>query len=105
MTRRRLATIAALGTILVIAGCGRLTRVATINQVTQTAGAAAALVLQQHLAQQYPRAHVTCAHKLIVNVGTRTSCNVTDAGTNRTVRFTFTSTHGAIDPNSITATS
>jgi hypothetical protein len=88
--------------LLVLAGCGRLNRAATINQTTQTSGAATAIALQQQLATQgFPKAQVTCAKTLIVNVGTRTSCNLTGAGAKGTVRFTFSSSHGAIDPASV----
>jgi hypothetical protein len=103
MRRRCIATAAALGAILALAGCGRLNRVATINQVTTTPGAATAAGLQQQLASQFPNARVTCSHSMIVRVGTRTACNITGAGTNRTVRFTFSNTHGAIDPASVKA--
>jgi hypothetical protein len=44
---------------------------------------------------------VTCTKKLIVNVGTTNSCILTDAGNNRTVRFTFSSKHGAIEAASV----
>jgi hypothetical protein len=105
MSHRIYLTIVALAAIVTIAGCGRLNRAATINQVTTTPGAAIAATLQQHLADEFPNARVTCAHSMIVRVGTRTACNVTEAGANRTVRFTFSTTHGAIDPASVKATS
>ena len=40
---------------------------------------------------------------MIVNVGTRTSCSLAGAGTKDTVRFTYTTSHGAIDPASVRA--
>jgi hypothetical protein len=90
--------------VMVLAGCGRLNRAATINQTTQTPGAAAATAVQRQLAKQgVPNAQVTCAKTMIVNVGTRTSCNLSGAGTKSTVRFTFSSTDGAIDPASVKA--
>jgi hypothetical protein len=48
---------------------------------------------------------VTCAKTMIVNVGTTTSCNLTGAGKSATVRFTFRSSHGAIDPASVKTSS
>jgi hypothetical protein len=93
-------------TLLALAGCGRLNRTATINQVTTTPGATAAAALEQQLASHgLSGAHVTCAKKLIVNVGTTASCILTGAGNNRAVRFTFTSSHGAIDSASVTTSS
>ena len=92
--------------VLALAGCGRLNRAATINQVKTTSGAATAVALQQQLAQHgLPGAHVICSKKMIVNVGTRTSCTLAGAGTKDIVRFTFTSSHGAIDPASVSASS
>ena len=97
----RLGALAVIG-LVVLAGCGRLNRAATINQVTTTSGAAAAAALQQQLASHgLPGARVTCAKSLIVNVGTTTSCNLTGAGGKRAVRFTFSSSNGAIDPASV----
>jgi len=91
---------------LTLAGCGRLTRAATINQVTQTPGAAAAVRVQEQLAQHgYANARVTCAKTLIVNVGTDTTCGVAGAGSNTLVRFTFTHTNGDIDLSSVEAIS
>jgi hypothetical protein len=87
--------------LVAIAGCGRLNRAATINQVTTTPGATAAAALQQQLAKQFPNAQVNCAHSMIVNVRTRTSCKLTGAEGKGTVRFTFSNSHGAIDPASV----
>jgi hypothetical protein len=99
----RLGAVAAIG-LLALAGCGRLNRAATINQVTTTSGARAAAALQQQLANHgLSGARVTCAHRLIVNVGTTTSCVLTGAGNKSTVRFTFSSTNGVIDPASVKA--
>ena len=96
----RLGALAVIG-LVVLAGCGRLNRAATINQVTTTSGAAAAAALEQQLASHgLPGARVTCAKSLIVNVGTTTACNLTGAGGKRAVRFTFSSSNGAIDPAS-----
>jgi hypothetical protein len=90
--------------LLALASCGRLTRVATINQTTQTPGAAAATALQQQLAKQgLSNARVTCAKSMVVNVGTRTSCTLSGAEGKGTVRFTFSSTDGTIDPASVKA--
>jgi hypothetical protein len=97
----RLGALAVIG-LLVLAGCGRLNRAATINQVTTTSGAAAAAALEHQMASRgLPGARVTCAKSLIVNVGTTTSCNLTGAGGKRTVRFTFSFSNGAIDPASV----
>jgi hypothetical protein len=80
---------------LALAGCGRLTRVATINQTTQTPGAAAEAALEQRLTSLgVSNPHVSCARHLIVNVGTRTTCTL--AGTKHLVSFTFTNSHGDI---------
>jgi hypothetical protein len=102
--RRRLRAAALVIGLLALAGCGRLNRAATINQVTLTPGAPAATALQQQLAQKgFPNARVSCAKSLIVNVGTRTACSLSGAGTNSTVRFTFSSSDGAIDLASVKA--
>lgn len=98
----RLGVLAAVA-MLALAGCGRLNRTATINQVKSTSGAAAATVLQQQLAAHgLPGAHVTCAKKMIVHVGITTSCTLSGAGTKGTVRFKFSSSHGAIESGSVT---
>jgi hypothetical protein len=88
--------------LLALAGCGRLNRAATLNQTTQTSGVVAAATLQKQLIKQgQPRARVTCAKTMIVNVGTRTSCLLTGVGANGAVRFTFLNSHGLIDPASV----
>jgi hypothetical protein len=95
--------VAVLGlAVLALAGCGRLNRVSSLNQVKLTSGATTASSLEQHLAQQgHPGAQVTCAKKMIVNVGTATSCRLSGAGTSDTVRFTFSNSKGAIDLTSV----
>jgi outer membrane murein-binding lipoprotein Lpp len=102
LSSARLGVLAAIG-VLALAGCGRLNRSATINQVTVTSGARTAAALQQQLAADHglPGAHVTCAKRLIVNVGTTTSCELTGAGKYSKVRFTFSSSHGRIDTASV----
>src|SRR6516162_9093955 len=90
--------------LLVLAGCGRLNRAATINQTTHTSGATTAAALQQQLSKQFPNAHVTCATRMIVNVGTRTGCALTGAEGKSTVRFIFRDSNGAIDPSSVQPT-
>ena len=93
-------------TALALAGCGRLNRTATLNQVTQTPGAAAAATVQRRLATHgYPNANVSCADTLIVNVGTTTTCSLTGAGTHKLVRFTFTHKNGEVRLSSVTAVS
>ena len=90
--------------LLALAGCGRLNRAATINQTTHTSGATTAVALQQQLSKQFPNAHVTCATRMIVNVGTRTGCALTGAEGKSTVRFIFRDSNGAIDPSSVQPT-
>jgi hypothetical protein len=87
-----------------VAGCGRLNRTATINQTTQAPGATTAAALQRQLAKEgVPNARVSCAKSMIVNLGTRTSCRLAGARTKDIVRFTFSSSRGAIDPASVGA--
>lgn len=101
LSSARLAALSAIG-VLALAGCGRLTRTATINQVTTTSGAAAAAALQQELARHgLSGAEVSCARNLIVNVGTTTSCSVTGAGNHNTVWFEFSSSHGGLNVASV----
>jgi hypothetical protein len=100
-TSARLGAVATIALIALV-GCGRLNRAATINRVTTTSGAAVATALEQHLASHgLAGAHVTCSQAMIVNVGTRTSCILTGAGKHGTVRFTFKTSHGEIDPASV----
>jgi hypothetical protein len=102
--RRLLLASVLLVAALALAGCGRLNRTATINQVTLVPGPVTAAALQQQLAKQsVPNARVTCAKNMIVNVGTRTACTLAGAGTKDIVTFTFTTKHGAIDPASVSA--
>lgn len=100
---RRVACAGALVVaVMAAAGCGRLTRTATINQVTLAPGAATAAALRQQLAKQgVPDARVSCVKRMIVNVGTRTSCALAGAGAKDTVSFTFRSSDGAIAPSSV----
>jgi hypothetical protein len=101
--RRQLIVGVVVIALLALAGCGRLNRTATLNQTAHTSGAAAAVVLHQVLVKQgLPKAQVTCAKTMIVNVGTRTSCLLTGAGGKGAVRFTFSNSHGGIDPVSVT---
>jgi hypothetical protein len=89
---------------LLVAGCGRLNRTATLNQTTP--GPAAALVLQQQLARQgHSGLLVHCGKSVIVvNVGITYACALTGAGRAlRTVAFTFTSTSGKINLSSVRA--
>jgi hypothetical protein len=103
--RARLGAVTAVA-VLALTGCGRLNRASTINQVTTTPGATAAAALEQQLGSHgLSGTHVSCAKSMIVNVGTNNSCTVTGAGKNGTVRFTFRSAHGAIDPSSVKKTS
>jgi hypothetical protein len=88
--------------ILALTGCGRLTRIAMINQTAQTSGVSTASAIQQQLVKQgYANPRVSCAKTMIVNVGTQTTCEVAGVGTNKTVRFTFSRSNGAVDPGSV----
>jgi hypothetical protein len=98
-----LAIVLAL-TVVALAGCGRLTRVATINQVTKTPGAQAEATLEQQLAKLgVSNPQVTCARNLIVNVGTTTTCKLTGAEGKRLVAFRFADKHGAVKLTSVRA--
>jgi hypothetical protein len=107
MSRRRSSPLAATvlaAAALALAGCGRLTRVATINQTTQTPGARVQAVLEQQLAKQgVSSPQVTCAKHLIVNVGTTATCSLTGAGSKTLVRFTFANSHGDVKLASVKA--
>jgi hypothetical protein len=97
----RLAATAAIAT-LALAGCGRLNRSATINQVTTTSGAAVATALAHHLAAHGVSApHVTCTKTVIVNVGVNALCRLNGAGQNKLVEFSFSSTGGSISAASV----
>jgi hypothetical protein len=96
---RRIVLVVAL---LSLAGCGRLTRTATLNQTTQIPGPVAESALAQQLARQgLTGARVHCAQSVIVYVGTTTTCTLTGAAPHRIVRFTFKNTSGQIAPASV----
>ena len=103
--RQRFASAALLTVaVLSIAACGRLNRTATLNQTTKISGASAALALQHQLATKgFSGATVTCAKTITVVVGVMTTCSVTGAGPNGTVRFTIGNMSGRIDPGSVKA--
>jgi hypothetical protein len=107
MSRSRsglLATTVIAAAVLALAGCGRLNRVATINQVTQSPGANAEATLQQQLAKQgVSNPQVTCARNLIVNVGTTTTCKLTGVEGKRLVAFRFADKHGTVKLTSVRA--
>jgi hypothetical protein len=93
------ATSARLGAVATIA---LIALAARFSRVTTTSGAAVATALEQHLAGQgLAGAHVTCSRAMIVNVGTTNSCTLTGAGKYGTVRFTFKTSHGAVDSASV----
>ena len=97
----RLAITAAMAA-LALAGCGRLNRSATINQVTTTSGAAVATGLAHQLASHgVANAHVSCARTLIVHVGVNTLCHVSGAGKSTLVEFSFSSAGGSISATSV----
>ena len=90
--------------LLSLAGCGRLTRTATLNQTTQIPGPVAESALAQQLARQgLTGARVHCAQSVIVYVGTATTCTLTGSGSQHIVRFTFKNTSGQIAPASVKA--
>jgi hypothetical protein len=104
-----------------LAGCGGTDRVDTENNNTQVSGEAVATALQQQLAKEgVSGAQVSCAKKIIVNVGPRVTCTLGSAagGTatsaasssgggasstsaNKTVTFTFKTLGGKIDLSSV----
>ncbi len=87
---------------LALAGCGRLNRSATINQVTTTSGAAVATALAHQLAHQgLAGAHVSCTKAVIVNVGVNALCQVSGAGHSKLVEFSFSSAGGRISAASV----
>jgi hypothetical protein len=98
----RLAVTAAIAGVA-LAGCGRLNRAATINQVTTTSGAAVATVLAHQLAAHHALtgAQVSCSKTVIVNVGVNALCHVSGAGHSKLVRFTFSSKSGRISATSV----
>jgi len=86
--------------LLVLAGCGTVNRVATLNY--QTPGTTVATNLQKQLAAKgFPSAKVSCAKTLVVNVGATAKCTVTGAGTSKTVKFSFTNPTGKIKVSSV----
>ncbi len=87
---------------LALAGCGRLTRTATINQVTTTSGSVVAAAVAQQLADHgLSGARVTCAKAVIVDVDSHVACTATIAGKSRLVRFSFNSPNGQIKASSV----
>jgi hypothetical protein len=107
MSRPRSSLLAAIliaAGVLALAGCGRLTRVATINQTTQTPGAKVEAMLEQQLAKQgISSPQVTCAKHLIINVGTTTTCALSGAEGKRLVAFTFSDKNGSVKLASVRA--
>jgi hypothetical protein len=102
-TRRasRLAVTAAI-TGVALAGCGRLNRAATMNQVTTTHGAAVATVLAHQLAHHgLSGVQVSCTKAMIVNVGVNALCQVSGAGHSKLVEFKFNSTSGHVSVTSV----
>ena len=92
-----LAVTVLAGAVLALAGCGRLTRVATINQTNLTPGAKVEALLEQQLAKQgVSSPQVTCAKHLIIHVGVSATCSLAGAGSKTLVRFTFANSQGDI---------
>ncbi len=97
---KMVTTLLAAAVLALAAGCGRLNRATTLNQVTQTSGAGTEQTLEQALRTQgHPTAHVTCAKSMIVNVGTRTSCQLSGVAGQSTVSFTYA--HGGATVSSV----
>ena len=97
----RLAVTAAIAG-LALAGCGRLNRSATINQVTTTSGAGVATVLAHQLLHHgVAGVHVSCTKAVIVNVGVNALCHVSGAGQSKLVEFSFSSAGGRISAASV----
>ncbi len=93
MRARRLLIVAG---ILTLTGCGTATRVATINR--QTPGPAVATALKAQLVRQGDLgAQVTCARRVVVNVGATQTCRVLGAGTNTVVQFSFRNYSGKLN--------
>jgi hypothetical protein len=101
-TKRLSATLPAILTAALLAGCAEDTRIATENDGTQVSGQSVATALQQRLAQiGVPGASVSCAKTIIVNVGPRVSCNASAGSASKTVTFTFKTLDGKIDLPSV----
>ena len=99
--RLRLSSFLALA-VLALAACGEPTRVATLNETAHVSGATVAMTLQEQLAKRgFPSATVGCAKTIIVNVGPAVSCQLSGAGANGTVKFTFRTLDGKIELSSV----
>jgi hypothetical protein len=89
---------------LAAAGCGQLNHNAELNDGPQTSGTVTGTALEQLLTKQgLSGAHVSCAKTLIVDVGTTSSCTLTNAGPKTAVQFRFKDSSGTIDPSSVRA--
>ena len=90
---------------LALGACGRLNRVATINQVTTTSGSSVAAELDRQLAQHgLSSAHATCTKAVVQQVDARNACTLTGAGKEKVVRFSFSSNDGHIQVASVEET-
>jgi hypothetical protein len=93
--------------ILSVAGCGNVNRDATLGLTTKTIrvpGATADTALEEQLETKgLAGTTVSCAQTIVVHVGVKTTCGLSNAGTNRTVRFTFKNASGEIDSSSVKA--
>jgi hypothetical protein len=101
--RRRAAGASLLAlALLALTACGQLNRATTLNQPAHTTTAAAVeAALQQQLAKLgVSNPMVTCAKKLIVNVGSTNTCALTGEG-GKLVRFTFANSKGEINLSSV----
>ena len=90
-----------------VAGCGSLNRTATLGLTTKTIrvlGATTEMTLEEQLARKgFSAGKVSCAQTLIVHVGVMTTCHLSGAGNNHTVRFTFKNAGGEINSSSVKA--
>ena len=104
-----------------LAGCAGSDRTATDNNSSQVSGQSVAAALQTQLAKEgVSGAQVSCAKKIIVNVGPKVTCTLSSAGggataaasgtagasspgASKTVTFSFRTLDGKIDLSSVKA--
>jgi hypothetical protein len=121
MTMRSTGLCASLLGLLAVAlaGCGGSDRTATANNSSQVSGQSVAAALQTQLAKEgVSGAQVSCAKKIIVNVGPKVTCTLgggaggasaaastaggsSSASGGKTVTFTFKTLDGKIDTSSV----
>jgi hypothetical protein len=98
--------LAAAAAALSFGACGRLDRASTVGSAATgptVAGAALATTLQRELAARgVPAASVTCAHKVLVHVGTTATCSYKRAGRTELVTFRLADRSGSVVAGSVT---